>query len=148
MFHIVPDALVVEIGRICTSSAWIRNELTRQAGMLSKKQTPLRWASSAPNFNKLLREWQRGWHGVVDPAKYRAVIYPLSRDLAKAWIQRTDAVEGCWRQVDHQIYEVTLREKPETDLHRQTYTLFEIQSIVRALDAVRAKLGEVGGALI
>ena len=149
MAHSLPQHLFLEIGRICALSAWIRRELIRQTNALERARPhTTRRVAAAPAFSKQLREWLMCWRAITEPPQYRAVIYPLSRDIAKAWALRSDVVEGCWRQVDHLTYEAeVLRDRTQVEVYRPTYTLAEIQGITRNLERAQTKLDQIGAKL-
>jgi hypothetical protein len=149
MSHILPHHLLVEVGRICALSAWIRRELIRQTNELDRtRPRAAPRVAATPAFSKQLREWLMCWRAVAEPSQYRAAIYPLSRDIAKAWVLRCDVVEGSWRQVDHLAYEAELlRDRFQTEVYRSIYTLSEIQGITRNLENALTKLDQIGAKL-
>jgi hypothetical protein len=134
----IPKRLLVQIGRIATTSAYIEQEMILWASALFSTDTagrpiePLRMA-----FGRLRQKWFEKVVKTLDKKTVDKFIRPLNKSLTHAWPARGLVIHGRWRHVSGWKYQVSYWEqKKQLEHHSHVFTLRQVREIADGLDRI------------
>jgi hypothetical protein len=134
-----PASLLVQIGRVASTSAHIEQETVLHASAMAAQRT-----GGAPqeflrmNFAKLRNRWFQLCRENFAATYMEKWIDPLNRELADVWTQRGHIIHGRWKVLGRGKFEVHWYEQKHKGLedYKVPYTLRELRSFADHLDRI------------
>jgi hypothetical protein len=136
----LPDRLLIQIGRIATTTAYIEQEFVLWASAIySVKTGGVPKEGLRMGFQRLLNKWRsEAVHG-LDATTVKSFITPLMEDLTRGWPIRNRFIHGRWRHAGRLRYEVDMWEQTkEAGLqhYRHIFPLREIREVADDFDGI------------
>jgi hypothetical protein len=137
-----PKNVLVQIGRVATTTAFIEQEFIIWASALYAQSTNGKPTENLRmGFGRLLNKWWAEAQKRLGAKAVNKVIRPIYEDLRTTWPKRNLIIHGTWHRERRARYRINLWEQEKSLERKQfTLTLGELRQIADAFEKTLQRL--------